>query len=180
MEMKKRISIGLFMVLFLSVTVTYQVGYCEDIAPVRVTSTPSFYKFVGFSTGTTSGMVGQPIMNNKCKSQFGMASRMCTTQEILTSPYLPHGENTSGWINPSHIQLLFMPDAQTSEDWVAFDAASGLLAYGWNVALALAKLNCGGWTTTLDTVTGALFSAAKGSIISSNCSSVKHVACCAP
>lgn len=175
--MKKHVSIVLVVVLMLCATVTHQVGYCQD--SVKVTSTPSYYYFVGFSTITTTGRLGQAVMNNACKAKYGQGARMCTTQEILTSWQLPSAKNKVGWVNPSQIQLSAYPESTTNNKWVAIDAASGRVAHGENPTEASGMLNCNGWTFYVEQdTTGTVLDGQTGSVLTSYCKDAISVACC--
>lgn len=65
--------------------------------------------FLGFSEDTARGDGGQLPLHRICAAEFE-AARMCTSQEILTSPTMPDDlGGAAAWVHP-----VLVPDASTS------------------------------------------------------------------
>jgi hypothetical protein len=173
--MKKHVSIALVVALVLCVAVTYQVGFCQD--SVKVTSTPSYYKFVGFSSITKTGSAGPRGMLDACTAKYGQGARMCTTQEILTSYQLPSNKpGTYGWVNPSNLNVQYR---SKTDDYLAIDSPSGMTGTSSiSEANAIADLNCDRWTVASENCYGLVIWGAQGSFWKATCNSSNPVACC--
>lgn len=174
--MKKHVSMALAVALVLCMAVTAQIAYCESADTyVRVTHTPNYYYFVGFSNITKTGSAGPAGMYEACKSKYGQGARMCTTQEILTSHQLPYNKNKFGWVNPSHINIQYR---SKTDDYLAIDSPSGMTMTETNEANAIANLNCDRWTLASEYYMGLVIWGEQGSFWKATCNSSHSVACC--
>jgi len=128
--------------------------HCGGAAP----STSNEFRFVGFTDEVDNGLPdtidggqGMLDMHALCQDDFGLDSKMCTSEEFWQSP------NASA-------------PAPTAKAWLHDKPAIGFI--GTSVGI-----NCNGWTNTSG---GGPVVTSDGKPEGSNCSDLHPVTCCAP
>lgn len=99
---------------------------------VTVSGSACRYRFVGYSSGFTSGAAGGYPWINKFCSEYGPEARICTTEEWRSSSNLsapppnPSGVRAA-WISPGRVQFIpNMPESSgCSSSYALFDPGSG-------------------------------------------------------
>jgi len=126
------------------------------------------FDFVGYSSATTTGVVGIQQMHATCQADFPQ-SRMCSSQEILDSPSLPPAPGPPpyerAWIAPSIRGAVAGPDGARVVD------ASGLEANADAVS-------CDAWRSFTHGLTYTPNGGTANSISTLSCSTAVPVACC--
>jgi len=149
------------------------------LTPPINTSTGYFY--LGPSKGTTNGGPGGlAAMNSLCEATYGFGTRMCTSQEFLTSPlYFPTSElRYAMWAEPSSVRYVIVPGAPPG-------FVGGLYAIDYSSAAnsipdgipAPGYMDCGQWKDGTSQFYGLIVSNV-GSAAMGQCNAVNPVACC--
>ena len=125
------------------------------------------FRFIGFTHThdafhTIAGDQGMILMHALCQDDFGLDSRMCTSEEFWLSPNAeapaaPAAGAADAWL---HIQSLTVDFAGLAQN----PPADG-------------SINCRGWTN-LDTVTVVVTTDGKPNL--ATCNVTRPVTCCAP
>ena len=148
---------------------------------VKVLHPFPFYRFVGFSSGTTTGDAGGPLgMHAICQRSFGPDARMCTTEEFWKTP---PADNTledpiSGWIQPVIIATYFDPTAPEGSQQVYVEY-SGIRARAETGSAPTRYFSCGQWSN-VDRQGLTVNSAGRVEILDCNYTPQPKVSCCRP
>ncbi len=118
--------------------------------------------FLGFTTATFDGGQGIFTYHAACAAEFPN-SRMCTSQEILTSPTTPTGLAGDAWVQPS-----FVPGVQ-SADACGVESSSSVFftCRGWSFSASGSGL-------TVDA------SGRFGGVGVAICDVARSISCCGP
>ena len=145
------------------------------------------WRFAGFTETLTTGNVtygthlrGYPAMNAICAGEVSPHARVCTSVEVARSTRPDTA--TEGWILPT--QIVSYPMETT---WVSVDSATGASDFRESdVRNAPIHLNCNGYTTESDIVTGLVYKSYGVKVRiplgdeTTTCNESKPIACCAP
>jgi len=141
----------------------------------------SVYRFVGYSTATTTGNAGGFVgIYQICQNEFGPMARMCTTEEFFKSPNIedpPLAGQGAAWVEPHFIAAFPNPSDPTKTVFV--EAFSGKM-------ITPANLRCGGWTLSGDTIDGTVIRRSFNNdtpgvtVTTAVCDGNLHVTCCIP
>jgi hypothetical protein len=165
---------------------TPDVTVVNDAAnPLTVTVQPdgltvnvsSVYRFVNYSTATTTGSAGGFIgMHAICQAEFGDSARMCTQEEFWKShtatPLPPPGGSTfRAWVQPTIIAVYVFSGERFHVDWLG--------------GVFQSKVSCGNWTLNEPQFDrGLVYQSASGTEQgiwgADRCDSNHHVVCCTP
>jgi hypothetical protein len=147
---------------------------------VKVLHPIPFYRFVGFSSATTTGDAGGPLgMHTICQRSFGPDARMCTTEEFWKTPPTDNTleDSTSGWIQPVIIATYFDPTAPEGSQQIYVEY-SGIRARAETGSAPTRYFSCGQWSN--DKVQG-LTVTSSGRVSIGDCGpDAQHVSCCRP
>jgi hypothetical protein len=103
---------------------------------VEVTNLPTpmaaaRYQLVGFTSLTFDGGQGIRTYTQACQSDFTLAARMCTSEEVLNTIHWPNvPAATRGWVRPVY-------QSATASEVVDASGRAGSVGSG--------ALSCGGW-----------------------------------
>jgi hypothetical protein len=129
-------------------------------------------QWVGVTTAKFDGNDGFLSMTAACRTNFGLAARMCSTVEILESNTLVPDIGEC-WVRP-----IFQPVATGTLPTATLDA-SGVFLDGLSIGMGPENFTCNGWSTNSSSV-NALTMKPSGGFEIKPCAGNRAVACCAP
>ena len=141
------------------------------------------YRFIGFSTNSTTGSSGLGLKNRFCHATFGSDARICTTDEILRTPdpfrLIPGGALTIavGWVQPSVHSIVLLPNGQ----YLVSERSR-------TVEVATPDISCEAWSCNSQECNGWIFfernipplPVIRSSFGTARCSANSRTSCCVP
>jgi hypothetical protein len=126
-------------------------------------------RFLGFTTSTFDGAQGVRTYTEACQADVGAGTRMCTSEEVLSTVTWPPLEVGEGWVRP-----VFQPIGTGMSPGAAVLDASGEMRPAPSDSGAL---SCGGWSSPSSSWNGMSVDEA-GSFQQPSCNVARSVACC--
>ena len=109
-------------------------------------------RFVGFSDDAVRADVGLVGLHGACKNKFGSGARMCTTEEVFTTPDLgSYPEVARAWVQQTD-KYIYFTDSRT--------------------------VNCRGWDLASSTYSSTVIKGEKMSLGAVVCTNLLPVTCC--
>jgi hypothetical protein len=152
------------------------------VIPDSVSVKGNHYRYIGQSSSTvkpvTGGLHG---LNNACTNDYGMAARMCTSEEFFQSASIPDIPDGYSWIQP-HIVAVIPNYTSTKTGFIDY---TGKILSGYTNS-SYDSITCDGWVggASSDAATALLSDHANGGnrhrVLVVGCHNQLPVVCCTP
>ena len=133
-------------------------------------------EFLGQTLATQPGGISLNTLHAVCVAEFGVKTRMCTSEEIFNSGETV-GPISEGWVHPV---MQFTYDS--AENIVCgVDRISGVVSCQPSVApfpYSAGSLNCQGWNSSAAALRGLTYQPLNGQFTRSSCLTARPVNCC--